>query len=118
MFICHRSGHWHLARFAIVVAPVVFTAFDSEAQSPAPRGGISEIRITRIEPAFGGKSFGRAGPYEILSGKAHGTIDPTAPANLGLTNLNLAPLNADGVVEYSMDIAVLRPVNAAAGNGR
>lgn len=110
--------HWHYIKIAVVVAPMVFAAFQGEAQSPTPRGGITEVRIASILPAFGGKSFGSVGPYEIFSGKAYGTIDPLASTNSGLTNFNLAPLNADGLIEYSMDIAVLRPVNAAAGNGR
>src|SRR4051812_1745851 len=55
---------------------------DSDAsEATAPRGGITEIRITSIQPVFGGVSFGSVGAYEILSGRAFGTIDPKAPAS-------------------------------------
>src|SRR5450432_1896234 len=107
------------AKFAIVAAPVTFIAVSSNANEALPsRGGITEIKITSTQPAFGGARFGNVGAYEILRGKVYGTIDPQAPANSGLSNLNHAPLNAQGLVSYSTDIVILRPVNAAAGNGR
>jgi hypothetical protein len=42
-------------------------------------------RITRIvierreSPAYRGQSFGEAGPYEWLRGRAYGELDPKAP---------------------------------------
>jgi hypothetical protein len=113
------SGRSQLTKIAIVAAPIILIAFEGDAnEAQTLRGGITEIRITSTQPAFGGASFGSVGAYEILSGKAYGTIDPRAPANAALTNLNLAPLDAEGLINYSMDVAILRPVNAGAGNGR
>src|SRR5882757_10894045 len=115
----NRAAHFHHAKIAIMASSLVLMTFEGNAsQVNASKGGITEIRITSIQPAFGGASFGSVGAYEILTGRAFGTIDPQAPANAGLTNLNLAPRNPDGLIGYSMDIAILRPVNAAAGNGR
>ena len=69
-------------------------------------------------PAFGGASFGSAGPYEMLTGTAYGELDPKAPTNEGIDDIQYAPTNAKGHVEYSMDIAILKPVDINRGNGR
>src|SRR6516165_8523587 len=113
------SGSLRRTKLAMAAAPIVLVALQADAEEArAPRGGITEIRITSTQPAFGGASFGSVGAYEILSGRAYGTIDPRAPANAGLTYLEYAPRDAEGLIDYSMDFAILRPVNAAAGNGR
>jgi len=52
--------------------------------------GIRRIVITRHRPAFGGASFGSAGPYEFLVGAAYGELDPKAPMNAGIVNLQNA----------------------------
>jgi len=84
----------------------------------------AQARITRIEitstesPTFGGTTFGAAGAYEKLRGKAYGEVNPADPRNAVITDLELAPRNAAGMVEYSMDIFVLKPVNLANGNGK
>jgi hypothetical protein len=87
---------------------------------------LAEARITRIaidpalsqSPTFEGRSFGEAGAYEKLRGKAYGEVDPRDPANAVITDIELAPRNARGMVEYSMDIYILKPVNLRQGNGK
>jgi hypothetical protein len=112
-------GFFHRTEIAIGAVLIALTAFEGHANElPTRRGGITEIQILSTQPAFGGASFGTVGAYEILTGKAYGTIDPQAPANAALTNLDFTPLNGEGLSNYSMDIAILRPLNAAAGNGR
>ncbi|WP_406349330.1 alpha/beta hydrolase domain-containing protein [Streptomyces sp. NBC_00144] len=54
----------------------------------------------------------------MLTGKAYGAIDPAAPANKGLARLDDAPRNGHGLVDYSMDFAMLRPADPAKGNGK
>ena len=84
--------------------------------------GIAEARIIRIEitsvesPTFGGRAFGRVGPYEKLRGRAYGEVDPDDPHNAVITDIDLAPRNANGKVEYSMDIFILKPVYMSRGN--
>jgi len=68
--------------------------------------------------AFGGLSFGRVGQYEKLRGTAMGELDPNDPRNKVITDIELAPRNAAGMVAYSMDVFVLRPLNQANGNQR
>src|SRR6266567_8592142 len=76
---------------------------------------VAEARITRIDitsaesPTFGGTTFGTVGAYEKLRGKAYGEVDPADPRNALITDIELAPRNAGGKVEYSMDIYILKP---------
>ena len=66
----------------------------------------AQARVTRIavekkvSPAFDGASFGSAGQYETLAGKAFGEIDPNDPHNAVIQDIKLAPRNARGMVEY------------------
>ena len=84
--------------------------------------GITEARIIRIEitnvesPTFEGRSFRTVGPYEKLRGRAYGEIDPTDPRNAVVTDIELARRNADGMVEYAMDVFILKPVDLSRGN--
>jgi hypothetical protein len=85
--------------------------------------GAAEARIVRMEvierqPAFGGMAFGEVGPYEIIRGYAYGELDPADPHNSVIVDLELAPRNARGNVEYRTDIIVVRPRDANRGNGR
>ena len=63
-------------------------------------------------------SFGSVGQYEKLRGSAYGEIDPTDPRNAVITDLEYAPVNALGMVEYSTDIFILKPVDLERGNRR
>jgi Alpha/beta hydrolase domain len=78
---------------------------------------ITRVEITRTEPAFGGTAFGAVGAYERLLGRAHGEIDPTDSRNALIQDIELAPRNARGMVEYATDVEILRPANRASGNG-
>ena len=80
---------------------------------------ITRIEITSVEsPTFGGREFGQVGAYEKLHGRAYGAIDPALPQNAVITDIDLAPRNADGLVEYSMDIFILKPIDLSRGNHR
>jgi len=85
----------------------------------------AEARITKIEitsvvsPTFGGRTFGSngsIGTYDKLRGKAYGEVDPADPRNAIITDIELAPRNARGLVEYSMDIYILKPSDLGKGN--
>ena len=94
-------------------------AYHASGQSKPTSGvGITRIVIAKRHLAFGGKSFGSAGPYEMLVGTAYGELDPKASMNRGIVNLRYAPVNVKGHVEYSMDITFLKPVDINKGNGR
>jgi hypothetical protein len=82
----------------------------------------AEARITRIEvtsvesPTFGGTAFGSVGPYEKLRGKMYGEVDPANPVNAVIFNLDKAPRNARGMVEYATNFLILKPVDMSKGN--
>ena len=58
------------------------------------------------------------GAYELLEGTAHYAVDPLQARNQGITDLDLAPRNSAGQVEFSADFAMLQPVNSDRGNRR
>ena len=78
---------------------------------------ITHIEITKTEPAFGGQSFGDAGAYDHLTGRVTGELDPADPANSGIQDINLAPRNARGMVEYVTNIELLKPADMAKAIG-
>ncbi|MFN0316508.1 MAG: alpha/beta hydrolase domain-containing protein [Burkholderiales bacterium] len=65
-----------------------------------------------------GAEFGSTGAYERVTATARGEVDPRDPANRGIANIDKAPRNARGFVEYSTDVYILRPKDPARGNGR
>jgi len=62
-------------------------------------------------PTFGGYSWPGVGQYEKIVGKAFGELDPNDPKNAVIVDLQLAPRNAEGKVEYSFDFYILKPVD-------
>ena len=87
---------------------------------PSPiEARVVRIEIERVEsPTFEGRSFGGVGPYEKLAGRVFGEVDPEVPENAIITDIELAPRNARGMVEYAADLLILRPVDPSKGNGR
>ena len=86
--------------------------------STAADAGVTRLKFDRRETVLNGKPFGAAGPYEKLVGTVHFALDPSLPQNLGIVDLALAPRNARGLVEFSADFYLLKPVDPARGNGR
>jgi hypothetical protein len=68
-----------------------------------------ELRIDAVEPFAEGRSWGAAGAYERVRGVVSGTLDPAAPGNRGIVDLDKAPTNAAGLVAYESDFFMLRP---------
>jgi hypothetical protein len=100
---------------AVLTAMFAATLFQCSTASAR----IIQIEITNREsPALEGKSFGSVGEYEKLRGRAYGEIDPKLPQNAVITDIQLAPRNARGMVEYSTDIYILKPVDLSKGNHR
>jgi hypothetical protein len=76
------------------------------------------LRIDVREPFADGMAFGDVGPYERLVGRVLFAIDPNDAANRAIVDLDQAPRNADGLVEYATDLYVLKPLDLARGNRR
>ena len=60
---------------------------------------ITEIAVDAIEPFADGRNFGAAGPYVRIRGLARGEIDPQAPENRVIADLDKAPRNPSGMVD-------------------
>ena len=83
----------------------------------APAGArLTEINITAVEPFADGAAFGNTGVYERVKGTFKGELNPADPRNRVIVNLDKAPRNAAGRVEYEADFFILRPVDAARGS--
>lgn len=78
---------------------------------------LDRLEVVERSAVLDGRSFGAAGAYERLTGRAHFLVDPLAPANRRIQDLALAPRNRDGLVGFSADFHLLRPREAAKGNG-
>src|SRR6267154_6427589 len=95
---------------ALVVAGVLVAA-------PAAEARVTKIQITsKQSPTFGGYAFKGVGPYEKIGGKAFGELDPKDPKNAVIVDIQLAPKNANGKVEYAFDFYILKPIDLGKGN--
>jgi len=56
-------------------------------------------------------------PYEKLTGRFYGELDPKLPQNAIITDIELAPRNARGMVEYSATFTVLKPADMSKATG-
>src|SRR5882724_13395902 len=81
--------------------------------SAIPAGAhVKKIVIDKkVSPAFDGASFGPAGRYETLAGRAFGELDPNDPHNTIINDIKLAPRNANGKVEYVASFLLVKPID-------
>src|SRR5262245_63478066 len=78
---------------------------------------VTRVEIQRREDVLGGKSFGSVGPYEKIVGRVYFAVDPDNPHNKIIVDLDKAPRNAQGKVEFSSDLYIVKPKDPARGNG-
>ena len=98
----------HSAALAALVTLLVATAAEAR---------ITEIKLDAVEPFADNRAFGETGSYVRIKGVAKGELDPKAPDHAAIVDLDKAPRNARGLVEYEVDIFILRPADPAKGNG-
>ena len=77
-----------------------------------------ELSIAERLPFAGKHEFGAVGAYERLVGRAHFVVDPSAPAQHGITDVENAPTDAEGLVRFAGDFSILKPVDPGRGNRR
>src|ERR1700692_1448975 len=78
---------------------------------------VDHVDVTSRTSYLGGKSFGLAGEYERIQGRAYFVLDPANAHDRVIVDLDKAPRNARGEVEFSADIDILQPKNPVRGNG-
>ncbi len=83
----------------------------------------ASAKVTRLviekreSPAYQGRTFGKAGQYEILMGHVFGELDPSLRQNAVINDIKLAPRNARGMVEYSATFAIAKPIDTSKASG-
>jgi hypothetical protein len=87
------------------------------AAALAAHAGVVRLEVHERSDVLDGKAFGAAGPYERAVGRVYFTADPANSNNSIIVDLDRAPRNAQGQVEYSADFHILKPRDPAKGNG-
>ena len=94
---------------ALPLAAALMLAAHAEA-------GLVKLEIAKREVVADGASFGDAGPYEKLTGRAWFEVDPTMERNKAVFDIDRAPLNKAGKIEFSADMVILKPVDMELGS--
>jgi hypothetical protein len=78
---------------------------------------VVDIEITESTPVMQGKQFGDVGAYERIKGIAHFEIEPDHKRNKTIADLNRAPKNSNGKVQFRSEFEILRPVDSSKSSG-
>jgi hypothetical protein len=78
---------------------------------------VTSVDIIERSDVLEGASLGSAGPYERVTARVHFAVDPKLAPNRIIADIDLAPRNKDGKVEFSADLFMLKPRDPAKGNG-
>jgi hypothetical protein len=80
---------------------------------------VAKLKVLRVEsPAFEGQTFGAVGTYDKIVARVTIAVDPADPHNAGIVDIALAPKDAQGLIEASGEVEILRPTDAAKANRR
>ena len=83
----------------VKILPIVLAALCFAAVG---RGAVTRVQVIERGDVLGGRSFGKAGAYERIVGRVYFAVDPNNPANQIITDIALAPRNADGLDRKSV----------------
>ena len=78
---------------------------------------VSRFEITSKVLLEDGKEYGDIGTYDHMQGTVYFEIDPLLESNERIVDIQLAPRNPDGKVEFSADFVLLTPSDPDRGNG-
>src|SRR5690242_10437767 len=101
----------------ILIPGLLLVAFTFAFALGTARAEVTKVEISGRQDVLGGKAFGTAGAYEKLTGKIYFAVDPKNAHNKIIVDLDQAPKNAQGRVEFSSDLFILRPKDPSKGNG-
>src|SRR6476661_3858241 len=99
-------------KFPLISAACAFILCAAVAASAQ----VTRLEIATQAPVSGGP-FGRAGAYENIRGRIHGEVDPADRRNRIIQDLDLAPRNQNGKVEYVATFALMKPVDGSKASG-
>src|SRR6185312_14281159 len=77
----------------------------------------AEARVTRIVIDQTQALTGQSVPYETITGRAFGELDPHEFQNSEITDLNKAKRNAKGKVEYIASFFIVKPKDMSKSSG-
>jgi hypothetical protein len=99
-----------LRRACGVSAVLLLTVANAGAQ-------VTRLEITARDSVAGGQSFGTAGPYVNVRGRVHGEVDPRDRRNRIIQDIDLAPRNERGRVEYVATFSLMMPADLSKSSG-
>ena len=76
------------------------------------------FEVARRFPYANGQTFGDVGAYEQIDALVTFAVDPDAAQNRAIVDLELAPRNEDGKVEFTADFSIVKPVDPSNGSNR
>ena len=80
------------------------------AAAPRAAGVIDRFEVVSSVDAYNGATpAGAAGPYTVITGVVHGRLLPSHPDNAGIVDIANVPTDADGYIDYTTDVVILRP---------
>ena len=95
---------------------VVLIASLLAAGAPDADARVTRLVVEQTRPFADGKPFGDAGPYVRLQGTAHFEVDPRDPLNAFIIDLDKAPRNAKGLVEFKTTFVIVKPADMSRWN--
>src|SRR5580693_3265072 len=99
------------ARIACVLSIVIFLFSTARADAHVTR-----VEIISRADVLDGRAFGLAGAYEKIVGRVYFAVNPDNLHNKLIVDLDKAPRNAQGEVEFSADLYLLKPKDMNKGN--
>lgn len=105
-----RTSHSLLA--AAMAACLAFPFAADQAQAR-----VTGFTIVSQRPVFEGRTFGAVGAYERIDAIAEFAVDPDEPRLDAIVGVDDAPVNAEGDVEFSANVTILKPADPARASG-
>jgi len=97
-------------RLARTLTLLVFVTSSAEAH-------VARVEIVSRTDVQDGRAFGLAGSYERIVGRVYFAVKPESVHNRQIVDLDKAPRNAQGEVEFSADLYLYKPKDMNKGNG-
>jgi len=96
-------------RLTYVLTSIAFFASSADAH-------VTRVEILSRADIQDGRAFGLAGAYERIIGRVYFAVHPENIHNRQIVDLDKAPRNAQGEVEFSADLYLFKPKDMAKGN--
>ncbi|MGH6860816.1 MAG: hypothetical protein ACRECY_11195 [Phyllobacterium sp.] len=110
-----RSRHWPQRMAAVFMLGGMLSCLFPVDRSIAE---VKRIEIDKQDTMANPDDVDRKiGDYKIITGRAFGVLDPKNPLNAVITDIDLAPKNADGLVEYDTKFTLAFPADMSKSSG-